>query len=106
MDRYTASMSQAPGSEVYLDIDFLHELGSRLSAAPLAQVLARVVRFVSDFVKCDSCFVYTLEGHELVLRASKNQHADSVDRLSIKVGQGITGWVAQNKKPVAIPRKA
>ena len=99
-------MPENLGSDAYLDIDFLHELGTCLSAAPLPQVLAQVVRFVSDFVKCDSCFVYILDGRELILRASKNPHAESLDRLSIKVGQGITGWVAQHKKPVAIPRKA
>ena len=93
-------------SETYLDIDFLHELGQRLSAAPLPQVLAQVVRFVSDFLKCDSCFIYILDGRELILRASQNPHAESLDRLTIQVGQGITGWVAQQRKTVAIPRKA
>jgi uroporphyrinogen-III synthase len=90
----------------YQDIDFLHEIGKRLSAAPLPQVLGRVVRFVSDFLKCDSCFIYTLEGRELVLRATKNPHAAALDKLTVKVGQGITGWVAQHKKPVTIPTKA
>src|SRR5579862_7028075 len=84
----------------FQDIDFLHEIGKLLSAAPLPQVLARIVRFVSDFIKCDSCLIYILDGRELTLRASKNTHVDSVDRLRLKVGQGITGWVAQHKKHV------
>lgn len=99
-------MIEAPGGIEYQDIDFLHEIGRGFSAAPLPQVLGRIVRFVSNFIKCDSCFIYILDGRELLLRASKNPHADSLDRLSIKVGQGITGWVAEHKKPVAIPRKA
>jgi signal transduction protein with GAF and PtsI domain len=94
------------GADTYLDIDFLFETGKRLSAAPLAQVLGRVVRFISDFIGCDSCFIYVLEGRELMLKASKNPHVEALDRLSIHVGQGITGWVAQHKKPVSIPRKA
>jgi len=94
------------GREAYLDIDFLHELGKRLSSAPLSQVLTRIVRFISDFVKCDSCFIYILEGNELILRASSNPHKDAVGKLGLRVGQGITGWVAQHKKPVAIPRNA
>jgi uroporphyrinogen-III synthase len=32
-----------------------------------------------------------LEGDELVLRASKNPHPEVVDRLKLRVGQGITG---------------
>jgi signal transduction protein with GAF and PtsI domain len=99
-------MMESLESAQYQDIDFLHEIGKLLSAAPLPQVLARIVRFVSDFVKCDSCLIYIVDGRELILRASKNPHADSVDRLKIKVGHGITGWVAQHKKHVAIPRKA
>jgi uroporphyrinogen-III synthase len=95
-----------PGSDGYPDIDFLFEIGKRLSAAPLAQVLGRVVRFISDFIGCDSCFIYVLEGRDLMLKASKNPHAEALDRLSVRVGQGITGWVAQHKKPVSIPRKA
>ncbi|HEX4074521.1 MAG TPA: GAF domain-containing protein [Candidatus Acidoferrales bacterium] len=94
------------GSDVYLDIDFLFEIGKRLSAAPLAQVLGRVVRFISDFIKCDSCFIYVLEGRDLMLKASKNPHVEALDNLTIRMGQGITGWVAQHKKPVSIPRKA
>jgi len=103
---YTGNVPGALDAETYLEIEFLHELGKRLSAAPLPQVLAQVVRFVADFVKCDSCFIYTLDGRELTLRASQNPHAESLDRLSIRVGQGITGWVAQHRKTVAIPRKA
>jgi signal transduction protein with GAF and PtsI domain len=95
-----------PGTDGYLDIDFPFEIGKRLSAAPLAQVLSRVVRFISDFIKCDSCFVYVLEGRDLMLKASKNPHVEAVDNLAIQVGQGITGWVAQHKKHVSIPRKA
>ena len=54
------------------DIDVLHEIGSRIAAAdPLHAVLDRVVQFVSTIVACDSCFVYVLEGDDLVLRASK-----------------------------------
>ncbi|HUA00601.1 MAG TPA: GAF domain-containing protein [Candidatus Aquilonibacter sp.] len=98
--------ASGPGPEAYLDIDFLFEIGKRLSAAPLAQVLGRVVRFISDFIGCDSCFIYVLEGRDLMLKASKNPHADVLDNLTIRVGQGITGWVAQHKKSVSIPRKA
>ena len=85
------------------DIDLLHEIGSRIAAAdPLHAVLSRVVDFVSTLVQCDSCFVYVLEDDELVLRASKTPHPDVVDRLKLRVGQGITGWVAEHRTPVAV----
>ncbi len=88
-------------------VDVLHEIGVRLGdAGGFHEVLSRVVEFASALVKCDSCLVYVLEGDELVLRASKNPHPEVVDRLKLRVGQGITGWVAAHREPVAIPEKA
>lgn len=89
------------------ELDLLHEIGSRIAAAdPLHAVLARVVDFASTLVHCDSCFVYVLEGDDLVLRASTPPHPDVVDRLTLRVGQGITGWVAEHHTPVAVGRQA
>ena len=88
-------------------VDVLHEITVRLNAADVFhEVLSRVVDFATALVKCDSCLVYVLEGDELVLRASKSPHSDVVDRLKLRVGQGITGWVAEHREPVAIPEKA
>jgi signal transduction protein with GAF and PtsI domain len=88
-------------------VDVLHEISVRLNAADgFHEVLQRIVDFASALVKCDSCLVYVLEEDELVLRASKNPHPDVVDRLKIRVGQGITGWVAEHREPVAIPENA
>ncbi len=68
--------------------------------------MERVVEFVAAVVNCDSCFVYVLEENDLVLRASKNPHAEVVDRLKLRMGQGITGWVAEHKQPVAVAHDA
>ena len=88
-------------------VDVLHEIGIRLASSDgFHDVLDRVVEFASALVKCDSCLVYVLEGDQLVLRASKNTHPDVVDRLKLRVGQGITGWVAEHREPVAVAEKA
>lgn len=88
-------------------IDFLHEISSRIAAADsFHMVLERIVQFVTTAVPCDSCFIYVLEGQNLVLRASKNPHADAVDQVGMPIGQGITGWVAEHREPVAIPSNA
>jgi uroporphyrinogen-III synthase len=89
------------------DIAFLHQMASRVSLAPpLHDVLKEVLVFATNVVKCDSCFIYVMDGDELVLRASKNPHPEMVDRLKLKVGEGITGWVAQHKEPVAVALNA
>jgi signal transduction protein with GAF and PtsI domain len=88
-------------------VDVLHDIGGRLAkAGGVHEVLDRVVEFASALVKCDSCLVYVIEGEDLVLRASKNAHPDVVDRLKLRVGQGITGWVAEHHEPVAISERA
>jgi|SRR5271169_171147 len=88
-------------------LDFLHDVGTRIAAAdPVHDVLNLIVEFVSDLVSCDSCFIYVLEGNDLVLRASKNPHPEVIDRLSMRIGQGIAGWVAEHREPVVLERNA
>ena len=88
-------------------VELLHEIGVRLASADgFHEVLTRVVEFASGLVKCDSCLIYVLEGEDLVLRASKNSHPDVVDRLRLRLGQGITGWVAEHQEPVAVSENA
>src|ERR1700675_2803163 len=99
------------GSNVMLDesteVDLLHDIASRIMAADsLHDVLGRVLDFVSWIAKFDSCFVYVLEDNELVLRASRNSHSEVLGLLKLPLGHGITGWVAQHRRPVAVERNA
>ncbi len=96
-------------------MDFLHEISSRFAAAdPLHLVLDRIVAFIASIIPCDSCFLYVLEtgkeaGREvekLVLRASKVPHADLVDHVNLEIGQGVIGWVARHRQPVALASRA
>ncbi len=93
-------------SEKESGIDILHEIGSRISAGSLNEVLDRIISLVLSEIECDSCFIYILEGNELLLRASKNEHAELVGRLKLRVGQGITGWTAEHHEPVALSENA
>jgi signal transduction protein with GAF and PtsI domain len=89
------------------DLAVLHGMASRMaSAVALPKVLAEVMEFATSVVRCDSCFIYVLEGDELVLRASKNPHPEAVNRLKLKLGEGITGWVAQHQRAVSVPQRA
>ena len=92
-------------------MDFLHEISSRIAAAdPLHLVLDRIVAFIAGMIPCDSCFLYVLEtgkeGEKLVLRASKNPHAELIDQIDLEIGQGVIGWVAKHRQPVAIAANA
>ena len=89
------------------EVTLLRRVASRMSGAlPVEAVLRELMGFATAVVKCESCFIYVLEDKELVLQASKNHHPDLVGRLRIKIGQGITGWVAQHREPVFVSRNA
>lgn len=94
---------------VHIDshVDVLHHTVNRIASADgFHQALDRVLDFAVELVKCDSCFIYVLAGEDLVLRASKNPHQELLDRLKLRMGQGITGWVAEHREPVAVFREA
>jgi uroporphyrinogen-III synthase len=104
----TVQPQATPAADIKkLDAGFLHHIAKGIaSAAPLPDLLTHVVEFAVSVVQCDSCFIYVLEGDELIMRASRNAHPDLVDHLKLKLGQGITGWVVEHRQPVAIARNA
>jgi uroporphyrinogen-III synthase len=88
-------------------VNVLHHTVTRIAAADgFHQALDRVLDFALELVKCDSCFIYVLSGEDLVLRASKNPHQELLDHLKLRIGQGITGWVAEHREPVAVFKEA
>ena len=109
--RMEGGIAQTPGAGFGPDedshLEFLHCISGRLAVAdPRHEALGQIVEFLNDGVGADSCFISLLEGKELVLRASKNPHPESVDTLRIAMGEGSTAWVAQKREVVAIHRGA
>ncbi len=72
----------------------------------LQEVLQGIVALVVDFTACDSCLIYLLDGDELALCASNNPHPSEIGRIRLKLGEGLTGWVAKERRLVAISREA
>jgi len=72
----------------------------------LKEVLARIVKIVSGVTQADSCFLYLINGNNLVLRASLNPKPLEIGNIKLKLDEGITGWVATNKKTVSIAKNA
>ena len=83
-----------------------HDVARRIPAVTFDDVLKGVVALAESAVECDWCLLYLLEGDEFVLRASRNPHPDVVNRLKMKVGQGMAGWVAVHSEPVAVAHGA
>jgi len=67
-------------------------------------ILKEVVKIVTEMTKADSVFIYLFDEKKenLVLMASKTPHMKELKKIALKVGEGITGWVAKENRPVAI----
>ena len=91
------------------ELRILHQISSTISSTlDLDEVLHQIIGLVIQVTRGDSCFLYLLDETEdfLILRASKNPHPRLIGRISVKLGEGITGWVAQESQQVAIARHA
>ena len=91
------------------ELRILHQISQSISATlDLDRVLREIVELVIDVTRGDACLIYLLDEtkENLVLRASKNPHPRLIGKIAMRVGEGITGWVAQEVQPVAIPRHA
>lgn len=91
------------------ELDLLHRITQIIgSTLDLRTILQEIVILVYGLTKADACFIYLHEPSQrnLVLSASKPPHPGEIDQLRLKMGEGLTGWVAEHKKPLAIPKKA
>jgi signal transduction protein with GAF and PtsI domain len=72
----------------------------------LQEVLQGIVSLVVEFMECDSCLVYLLDKDRLVLCASNSPHPAALGKVSLKLDEGLTGWVARERRLLAISREA
>jgi two-component system, response regulator PdtaR len=93
---------------MYSQIDLLHQTSKIVSSGLiLDEMLKELIRLTAEVTACDACLVYlvALEG-EIVLRASQLPHTHEIGSIRMKLGEGITGWVAEHKSVVALSAKA
>ena len=91
------------------EVDVLHRISESISGTlDLEAVLKHIVGVVVEVTRCDACLLYLLSDsrEELILRASKNPHPKLIGRITIGLGEGITGWVARERTRVVIPSNA
>jgi signal transduction protein with GAF and PtsI domain len=74
----------------------------------LEWVLKAVVRIIHSVTQSDSIFIYLIDEREqmVILRASKVPHKKELGVIRLKIGEGLTGWVAQESQPLVIAREA
>ncbi|HEU0121379.1 MAG TPA: GAF domain-containing protein [Bryobacteraceae bacterium] len=72
----------------------------------LQQVLQSIVALLVEYLQCDSCIIYLTDGAELVLCASNTAPLSAIGRVRLSTEEGLTGWVARNRRLVALSRDA
>ncbi len=68
--------------------------------------LHEIVELVCEFMSCDSCLIYLVEDDELVLCASNAPTRENLGKVRLRLDEGLTGWVARERRLLAIPREA
>jgi len=79
--------------------------GSAFDTEEMLKVTADIAVSITG---TDSCQVYLFDSakEELVLRAADESFANMVGKIRLKLGEGITGWVAKERKPVSVSKHA
>lgn len=91
------------------ELELLHRITNIISSTiDLKELLKQISRMIVDVLESDSCLIYLYDEDKsaLVLSGSQNPHPGALGKVQLKLGEGITGWVAVHKKPVAITQKA
>ncbi len=97
--------AEPPTSEVAI----LHRISSIVSShLSLDEMLGDIIGLTAQVTGCDACLVYLLETAtgEIVLRASQLPHKADLGELRMKMGEGVTGWVAEHRSVVALKENA
>jgi signal transduction protein with GAF and PtsI domain len=72
----------------------------------LQDVMQGIVGLLGEFLRCDSCLIYLLDNDELVLCASSTPHSSTIGKVRLRLDEGLTGWVARERRLLAISREA
>ena len=90
-------------------VGMLHRISNIVSSElSLDEQLGEIIGITAQVTGCDACLVYLIEAdsQEIVLRASQVPHAHDLGTLRMKMGEGVTGWVAEHKAVVALAENA
>jgi signal transduction histidine kinase len=77
----------------------LIEIGSELNAiGDPGQLMQRVIRTAAALLRADECSLFTLDTsrERLILRASRGPLAKRIGEATYRLGEGLTGWVAEH----------
>jgi sugar diacid utilization regulator/putative methionine-R-sulfoxide reductase with GAF domain len=68
------------------------------------ELLALIIGEATSAMGTDVCSLYLVgpPGHELLLTATNGLNENMVGKVRMRVGEGITGWVAETRQPAVV----
>ena len=71
-------------------------------ALSMDEFLQKITVMVTRHMECEVCsiYLYYADQHELVLKANKGLNPDSVNKVRMKIGEGLTGISLKERRPI------
>ena len=88
------------------ELDFLQRLAQEAASAQKpGELVELIIRETTSAMAIDVCSLYLAEpgGEQLALAATNGLNPTMVGRAHLRVGSGITGWVAEHREHLAVP---
>lgn len=88
------------------ELRFLQRISAEASATRDHEAMLKlIVNETTGVMGVDVCSLYLLDeqSNSLVLQATNGLSQNLVGRLRLRLGEGVTGWVAKERRPLAVP---
>ena len=101
----TAAAGEGDSSLAGRELGFLVRLAQAAASTQRPdELLALIIREATSAMGTDVCSLYLLtsRGRELLLTATNGLNETMVGKVVMRVGEGITGWVAETRRPAVV----
>lgn len=106
MARKTKTKSAKPHPSYEKQIEALSKISQTISSnLYLEDILRLIVMVTAEVMNSKICSLMLIDdkGKELAIRATQSVSEAYNRKLNVKIGEGISGIVAQENKPIAVP---
>jgi len=71
-------------------------------APSMEEFLQKITTMITRHMECEVCsiYLYYADQHELVLKATKGLNPESIGKVRMKIGEGLTGMALKEKRPI------
>ncbi len=89
--------------EIYALYEIAQAMGTSLGVSDTMALISAKLSNLVPF-SCAALFLYDEETESLRCRFATGTDADVIQQISVRTGEGLTGWVARNRRPLVNAR--